>query len=84
MSDTSLAESVLNFVRTELARRLKLPVDKIDSSSQFIDLGLQSIDAVMMCGEVEDHFQIELDPSAIFQFETVGSFVDEVVRRHAN
>ncbi|WP_319773430.1 acyl carrier protein [Breoghania sp.] len=84
MSDTSLADSVLNFVRTELARRLKLPVEKIDSSSQFIDLGLQSIDAVMMCGEVEDHFQIELDPSAIFQFETVGSFVDEVVRRHAN
>ncbi|WP_346891467.1 acyl carrier protein [uncultured Roseibium sp.] len=84
MSNTSLADSVLNFVRSELSRRLKLPVDQIASSSQFIHRGLQSVDAVIMRGEVEDHCQIELDPSALFQLETGGGFVDEVVRRHAD
>lgn len=75
------APDVLAFVRDQLAARLNLPVDQIEPGSDLIGLGLQSIDAVMMCGEVEDHFKVELDPSTIFEHETVGSFVDEVVRR---
>lgn len=81
MTDAALTTSVLDFVRQELSTRVKVPVEQIDASSNLIDLGLQSIDAVIMCGEIEDHFQVELDPSAIFQFQTVGSFVDDVLTR---
>lgn len=83
MTKTDLEPSVLDFVREELARRLKMPAAQIDKTSDLIGLGLQSMDAVMMCGEIEDHFQVELDPSTIFEHDTVGSFVDEVLRRLA-
>lgn len=72
---------VFIFVKNKLAERLNAPIDIIDTSSNFIDLGLESVDAVLLCGEVEDEFQVELDPSMIFQHETVGGFVTDVVSR---
>lgn len=81
MTDAVLSTSVMDFVRQELSSRVKVPIEQIDASSHLIDLGLQSIDAVIMCGEIEDRFQVELDPSAIFQFQTVGAFVEDILKR---
>mgnify|MGYP000498257578 CR=1 FL=1 len=81
MTNAVLSTSVMDFVRQELSSRVKVPIEQIDASSQLIDLGLQSIDAVIMCGEIEDRFQVELDPSAIFQFQTVGTFVEDILKR---
>ena len=47
--------------------------------SALVDLGLQSIDAVIVCGEVEDEFGIEIDPSEIFEHDTLGTFADEII-----
>lgn len=81
MTDSALSNSVMDFVRQELSSRVKVPIEQIDASSHLVDLGLQSIDAVIMCGEIEDRFQVELDPSAIFQFQTVGTFVEDILKR---
>lgn len=81
MATHDCTAEVFTFVKTKLAERLKAPIDIIDTSSSFIDLGLESVDAVLLCGEVEDEFQVELDPSMIFQHETVGGFVTDVVSR---
>lgn len=84
MTDTDLRASVMEFVRTQISRHVKLPAERIEPGSDLIGLGLQSIDAVIMCGEVEDRFRVELDPSTIFEHDTVGSFVDGVVLRLAD
>lgn len=77
----SQKQIVEDFVRAQLAERLKIAPEAISADSDLIELGLQSIDAVLLCGIVEDHFQVELDPSTIFQHDTVGSFVDEIASR---
>jgi acyl carrier protein len=71
--------AVSEFIRTRLSARTEVPLDKIDASSVLIDLGLRSIDAVLLCGEVEDSFQVELDPSTIFEHETLGDFIAAVL-----
>lgn len=76
--------AVLEFVRAGLSQRTKVPIEEIDATSGLIELGLQSIDAVLLCGEVEDRFQVELDPSTIFEHETVGIFVAAVLDRFEN
>lgn len=81
MITSSREAEVVTFVRTRLSALVKIPVEEIQTSSGLIDLGLQSVDAVLLCGEVEDTFQVELDPSTIFDHDTVGSFTTEVVRR---
>jgi acyl carrier protein len=69
---------VFNFIRARIADRTDHKEDEVAAESVLIDLGLQSIDAVLVCGEIEDHFGIELDPAMIFEHETMGSFTKAV------
>ena len=33
-----------------------------------------------MCGVLEETFEIEIDPSMIFEFDTLGDFANEVTK----
>ncbi|WP_262690564.1 acyl carrier protein [Kordiimonas aestuarii] len=63
-----------------MIERIGVPAEDVTENSVFIKLGLESIDAVLVSGEVEDEFGVELSPSAIFDHETLGGFTAEVVR----
>ncbi len=75
--------AVMDFIRARLAERTKVPLSDVTPSSRLIALGLQSIDAVLLCGEVEEAFEVELDPTTIFEQDTVGGFVGAVLARMA-
>nr|WP_237399912.1 acyl carrier protein [Rhodovulum visakhapatnamense] len=78
---TPPAPEVVDFLTAGIARFTKQDPAAIRPDSVLVDLGLQSIDAVLLSGEVEDHFQIELDPATIFSHETVGSFASDITKR---
>lgn len=80
-SDIAVDPAVGSFVTEAIARFTRQPVETIPPDAVLLDLGLQSIDAVLLSGEVEDHFGIELDPATIFEHETLDSFIREVRRR---
>ncbi|TNE67945.1 MAG: acyl carrier protein [Alphaproteobacteria bacterium] len=69
---------VVQFLRERIAKRIDIPLETVTENAVLVDLGLQSIDAVLVCGEVEDEFGIELDPSSIFDHETLGGFAREI------
>ena len=71
-------EAVTQFLRERIAARTSTPLEEVQADSVLTDLALQSIDAVLVCGEVEDEFGIELDPTAIFEHKTVGGFAAKV------
>ncbi|MCB8839937.1 acyl carrier protein [Aurantimonas sp. VKM B-3413] len=81
MPNTENEAAVLDFVRERAAARTNVPLEEVQASSSVIELGIRSIDAVLICGEVEDHFQVELDPGTIFEHETLGEFVAAVMER---
>lgn len=72
-----------NFLRSQIAERTKQAETAVRDDSVLIELGLQSIDAVLMCGEVEDHFGIEMDPAAVFEHKTLESFAQFVLQKMA-
>lgn len=78
MTTASARDDVLTFLTRRLAEMTRQGGAVVTADSVFVELGLQSIDAVLLCGEVEDRFGIELDPALIFEHETVGSFAREV------
>lgn len=75
-SETSTA--VMAYLKTSIADYTELSADQITAESQLTEIGLQSVDAVLVCGNVEEKFEIEIDPSEIFEHETVGSFAGAV------
>lgn len=72
---------IYDFLSERLARFTRQDVAAIRPDAVLVDLGLQSIDAVLLSGEVEDRFEIELDPATIFEHETLESFAAEISRR---
>lgn len=81
MPSAEINPQVLAFLRNELAHFTETDPDSIPTDAVLVDTGLQSMDAVILSGKVEDTFGIELDPEIIFQHETLESFAIEVTSR---
>lgn len=82
MTDASESQ-LFTFLREQVAQRTKTSADQIRMDMSLSDLGLQSIDAVLVCGEVEDRFEVEVDPAEIFQYDTLGDFARSIADRMA-
>ena len=83
MTTSPQRPDILKFLTERVARLTKQTPDAITEDANLVDIGLQSIDAVLLCGEVEDTFAIELDPATIFEHETLGSFAADIRTRIA-
>jgi acyl carrier protein len=59
-----------------LARLLELDEQHIDLNKSLGEFGLDSVDAMIMAGELEEHFGIETDPSIFFECDTAQELLD--------
>lgn len=72
--------SVIDFLRERIRCRLGTLEDGIDDEKDLAELGLKSIDVVLISGELEDQFQIEVDPIMMFEHHTIHAVASHVVR----
>jgi acyl carrier protein len=63
------------WVRGHLGRVLGIAPDLIALDRTLADYGLDSVDAVLMAGELEEAFGIEIDPAGFIQFDTIEAMV---------
>jgi acyl carrier protein len=77
MSQVDIAE-VSNFLASEISRRTSVPTSALSPSTVLVDIGLQSLDAVMICGEIEDRYAIEVEPTMMFEYRTFGEVLQAV------
>jgi acyl carrier protein len=59
-----------------LARLLEIDERDIDLGKSLGDFGLDSVDAVIMAGELEEHFGVEIDPNVVFEFDTLQEMLE--------
>ena len=78
MTKPTLAE-VTAFLRDHVSKRTKVSPEQILGSTVLVDFGLESIDAVLISGHIEDEFQIEVEPSLMFEFQTLDEVAAAVV-----
>lgn len=76
----SLVENaeVSDFLASEISRRTGVPTSALSPSTVLVDIGLQSLDAVMICGEIEDRYAIEVEPTMMFEYRTFGEVLQAV------
>jgi len=72
---------LFEFLFDQLAQRSAAPEEAVNAQTQLTDLGIQSIDAVLLCGDIEDKFEVEIDPADIFEHDTVGAFAQSILSR---
>lgn len=68
------------FLRERIVDRTNVDEVALTPTTVLLEIGLQSIDAVLICGEVEDQFEIELDPSIMFEFKTLEDVTNAIFK----
>jgi acyl carrier protein len=69
---TQQTAQIRNWLIERIAYYLERPVDDIDPAVPLAESGIDSVSAVSLCGDVEDRFEINADPTMVFDYPTVA------------
>ena len=76
MADTTPTPQQTAEIRQWLIERiafyLERPADDIDPTVPLAEAGIDSVSATSLCGDVEDRFEINADPTMVFDYPTVA------------
>jgi acyl carrier protein len=71
----STADDLRDWVRGHLGRLLGMAPEAIALDRKLSDYGLDSVDGILMAGELEDHFIVEVDPTIFIEYATFEAMV---------
>jgi acyl carrier protein len=74
-----MANEKMDEIRKGFAERLKL--SKVDDNQSLKDLGLDSLDVVEMCLDLEDKYQIQFTTEELSSFKTVGDLLSSIEKK---
>ncbi|MFE9324763.1 acyl carrier protein [Nocardia sp. NPDC052278] len=49
---------------------------QVDPAVPLAELGLDSVSAVSLCGEIEDRWELDLDPTMVFDYPTITDIAE--------
>ena len=62
---------IKQFLIERVAFYLERPVDEIDPTLPLAESGIDSVSGVSLCGDVEDRWQINVDPTMVYDYPTI-------------
>jgi acyl carrier protein len=74
--------SILRWLTAQLASYLEVSTAAIDPMRPLAEMGVDSVHAVSLVGDVEAHFDIDVDPTMIFDYPTlahIAEYIDQAV-----
>ncbi len=74
-----MAETKIEQIKRIFAERLNLP--KVEEDKSLKDLGLDSLDVVELCLDLEDKFGIQFATEELSQFKTVGDLFASIEKK---
>ncbi|MET8429537.1 acyl carrier protein [Nocardia sp. NPDC004860] len=66
------AAPIIEWLVERVAGYLDQPAYSVDTTLPLAELGLDSVSAVSLCGEVEDEWDLELDATVVFDHPTIA------------
>ena len=81
----SARNPVLGWLTDRLAWHLEVPTHAIDPAIPLAEMGVDSVRALGLVGDVEAHWDIDVDPTLVFDYPTlahIADFISSEVERH--
>lgn len=69
---------IVGWLARQLASYLELPETAIDATVPLAEMGVDSVHAVSLVGDVEMHFDIDVDPTLIFDYPTLSHIAEYI------
>ena len=67
---------ILRWLTTQLGSYLEMPLTAIDPFVPLAEMGVDSVHAVSLVGDVEARFDIDVEPTLIFDYPTLSHIAD--------
>jgi acyl carrier protein len=67
---------MLRWLTTQLASSLEVSPSTLDPMVPLAEMGVDSVHAVSLVGEIEAHFDIDVDPTMIFDYPTLSHIAE--------
>ena len=67
---------ILHWLTTQLASELRTTADTIDPMVPLAEMGVDSVHAISLVGDVELHFDIDVDLTMIFDYPTLSRIAE--------
>jgi acyl carrier protein len=71
-----------NWMIEYIAEALKIDATLLSTSATFDSIGLDSVEAVVMTGVMEERFGVDIDPELLFASPTIDAFVAAHAGKH--
>lgn len=72
-------QDIVNFILDNAARLCKQPRDVLSDDTLLTTVGLDSLSAVLLCGKIEDEFELEIEPIVMFQYKTAKDIANALI-----
>jgi acyl carrier protein len=73
---------ILGWLTTQLGSYLEIPATAINPMIPLAEMGVDSVHAISLVGDIEARFDIDVDPTLIFDYPTlshIAEFIDTAV-----
>ncbi|HVQ50603.1 MAG TPA: acyl carrier protein [Mycobacterium sp.] len=67
---------ILRWLTAQLASYLEVPATAINPMVPLAEMGVDSVHAISLVGDVELHFDIDVDPTMIFDYPTLSGIAE--------
>jgi acyl carrier protein len=67
---------ILRWLTIQLASYLEVPATAVDAMVPLAEMGVDSVHAISLVGDVELHFDIDVDPTMIFDYPTLSAIAE--------
>ncbi|WP_261595393.1 non-ribosomal peptide synthetase [Pseudoalteromonas holothuriae] len=79
-----LTEQIQSWMRSEVARLLKMSLEDVDIDSEFSEFGFDSISLTEFGEELSRDGTLELSPTVFFEYPTIASFAAYLAQAHSD
>ena len=70
---------ILRWLTARLAASLEVSATALDPMVPLAEMGVDSVHAVSLVGEIEAHFDIDVDPTMIFDYPTLSHIAEYII-----
>ncbi|MGW1224581.1 acyl carrier protein [Streptomyces sp. NPDC001478] len=74
-ADTAKADGVYEWLSDRLSLYLRRAPESIDPTVPLAEYGMDSVAALSLCGDLEEEFGLEVEPTLLWDFPTVSALV---------
>jgi acyl carrier protein len=69
---------IVTFLREQVIKRVGVSDADLDNDMPLAELGVTSLDAALITGELEERFDMDIDPTTMFECRTINAVAENV------